>query len=346
MKPGSTRGAMLGGRRTSDLSRPGTPAMGMKTPESRLPRYNWRRNLIIFDWDDTLCPTHWIREQVLSHMNDSTEFLTKEGNDQERTELWQELPGWFRNPLPEEPDYEEPVQQLCGLVTEVLEKAASLGKVAIVTNGISGWVDKSTSRWLAPLRALISRLRIEVLYARDFPVQNAPPDEWFRGSSPEELQMSRVEWTFTEMKAQAMGKLIREGRNWQHLVSIGDCHFEMPALQSSARRYHRRRARKRSFSCSAMESIELDERGDNLFSRHGFGAMERPGMRCFHQTVKMRTLPTVQQMIEQLTAIRDSLGALVHTSADGDLNTEEDPQTFKESVLQNRARNRVRARSV
>ena len=35
----------------------------------------------------------------------------------------------FRNPLPEEPDYEEPVQQLCGLVGEVLETAAKLGKV-------------------------------------------------------------------------------------------------------------------------------------------------------------------------------------------------------------------------
>ena len=109
-------------------------------------------------------------------------------------------------------------------------------------------------------------------------------------------------------------------------------------FRSSARRYHRRRARKRSFSCSAMESIELDENGDNLFSRHGFGAMERPGRRCYHQTVKMRTLPTVQQMIAQLTAIRDSLGALVHTSADGDLNTEEDPQTCAESALRGSAR--------
>ena len=27
-----------------------------------------------------------------------------------------------------------------------------------------------------------------------------------------------MEWTFTEMKAQAMAKLMREGRNWQHLV--------------------------------------------------------------------------------------------------------------------------------
>ena len=38
-------------------------------------------------------------------------------------------------------------------------------------------------------------------------------------------------------------------------------------------------------------------------------------------------LPSIQQMIAQLEAIRDSLGALVHTSADVDLNTEEDPQT-------------------
>jgi hypothetical protein len=238
------------------------------------------------------------------------------------------------------------VRQLCGLVRETLEKAATLGKVAIVTNGICGWVDKSSSRWLAPLRACISDLKIEVLYARDFPVKNAPPDEWFKGSTPEEKQMSRVEWTFTEMKAQAMGKLIDGGRNWQHLVSIGDCHFEMLALQSSARRYHRCRARKRSFSCSAMESIELEERGDNSFSRHGYGATERPGRRCYQQTVKMLTLPTVQQMIAQLTTIRDSLGALVHTSADVCADTEEDPQAFKESVLQNRARNRVRARSV
>ena len=35
----------------------------------------------------------------------------------------------FRNPLPEEPEYEEPVRQLCGLVRETLEKAATLGKV-------------------------------------------------------------------------------------------------------------------------------------------------------------------------------------------------------------------------
>jgi hypothetical protein len=51
-------------------------------------------------------------------------------------------------------------------------------------------------------------------------------------------------------------------------------------------------------------------------------------------------------MIAQLTAVRDSLSALVHTSADVDLNTEEDAQTFKESVLQNRSRTRIRARSV
>ena len=41
-------------------------------------------------------------------------------------------------------------------------------------------------------------------------------------------------------------------------------------------------------------------------------------------------LPTVQQMIAQLTTIRDSLGALVHTSADVYADTEEDPQASAE----------------
>ena len=36
-----------------------------------------------------------------------------------------------------------------------------------------------------------------MLYARDFPVKNAPPDEWFKGSTPEEKYPadSPLPWT-------------------------------------------------------------------------------------------------------------------------------------------------------
>jgi hypothetical protein len=288
-----------------------------------------QRNLIIFDWDDTLCPTHWIRHHLLCALEDTMEFMVSgKGEEQDTlTEYWQELPSWFRHPLPHEPKYEEPITELLSVVEEVLRTACGLGRVVILTNGISGWVSKSAKQWLSPLRALFHELNIDVKYARDFPVTEQPTLSQFYGKTREEKMQSGREWQFTEMKAKAMAHLIKAAShtNYKNLVSIGDSQFEINAMEAASRRYHRTTSSKRSFSAGDAVSLRVEPAGNDFQSahRHGYGCVKPD--RCYHKTVKMRPFPAIHEMIAQLRTIRDCLPRLVNASADFTCSTEADP---------------------
>jgi hypothetical protein len=287
------------------------------------------RNLIIFDWDDTLCPTHWIRQHLLCALEDQMEFMVAGKGEEEATltEYWQELPSWFRHPLPHEPIYEEPIQELLSAVEQVLRTARRLGRVVILTNGISGWVSKSAKQWLSPLRALFHDLKIDVKYARDFPVTQHPTLSQFYGKNREEKMQSHREWQFTEMKAKAMAHLIKGAshRKYKNLISIGDSQFEINAMEAVSRRYHRTTSSKRSFSAGDANSISVEPIGNLLqfAHRHGYGCVSPE--RCYHKTVKMRPFPAINQMIAQLRTIKECLPRLVDTAADLTCSTEEEP---------------------
>merc|ERR1740120_272257 len=88
-------------------------------------------NLIIFDWDDTLFPTTWLREQGL---------LEKEAG------------------ITHEQD--EQLQALADLVAVTLEAAKRRGGVAIVTNAEQGWVEMSCEEIMPSLQAHLAGVRI------------------------------------------------------------------------------------------------------------------------------------------------------------------------------------------
>jgi hypothetical protein len=107
------------------------------TPE-RLPddqdRFAWLapcENLIIFDWDDTLFPTTWLREQGLLEKDAS---IT--------------------------PEQDEQLQALADLVAVTLEAAKKRGGVAIVTNAEEGWVEMSCEAFMPSLQAHLEGVRI------------------------------------------------------------------------------------------------------------------------------------------------------------------------------------------
>lgn len=96
------------------------------------------QTIIVFDWDDTLCPSSWIRAN--------------------RPTL-----SYFRPP-PNEERFTKPLAELQTLVLELLELAMTLGKVIIITNAQTPWISTSATNFMPKLNSVL--FRIPQIYAQ------------------------------------------------------------------------------------------------------------------------------------------------------------------------------------
>ena len=102
--------------------------------------------LIIFDWDDTLLPSHWLSERGLIVGSD--------------------------NPaLPE-------VRDLTFSVQVILEHAQKYGTVVIITNAESGWVAHSCAKFMPDVMPLISTIKTVSARSLFEPLRPDSPTEW------------------------------------------------------------------------------------------------------------------------------------------------------------------------
>eukprot|EP00929_Paragymnodinium_shiwhaense_P055152 TRINITY_DN27660_c0_g1_i1.p1 TRINITY_DN27660_c0_g1~~TRINITY_DN27660_c0_g1_i1.p1 ORF type:complete len:841 (+),score=147.43 TRINITY_DN27660_c0_g1_i1:256-2778(+) len=123
-----------------------------------------RRTIIILDWDDTLCPTSWIRRILREHIADTVDWACE-------PEGWTDrIPAWFGQPLPDDPTVRDAMDKLQEAVLSVIAAAQKLGAVCIVTNAVNGWVGQTTKKWLPMLREYILGVgcswHIPVLYGK------------------------------------------------------------------------------------------------------------------------------------------------------------------------------------
>jgi hypothetical protein len=99
--------------------------------EGRLAWLQPCENLIIFDWDDTLFPTTWLREQGLL---EEEAVIT--------------------------PEQDARLEALADLAALTLETAKRRGGVAIVTNAEQGWVEMSCEAIMPSLQPHLAGVRI------------------------------------------------------------------------------------------------------------------------------------------------------------------------------------------
>jgi hypothetical protein len=139
--------------------------------------------LILFDYDDTLCPSFWAKNL-----------------------------GYTINDDVVNPQHKDLMTLVAAASARALIEAEKRGKVVIVTNAETGWIDLSCKRWLPGLFPVISRF--ECVSARS---------TW----EPTGLQ-SPFDW-----KAMEFAKRIKEfysGRSWKNILSLGDSPHERQAL--------------------------------------------------------------------------------------------------------------------
>lgn len=277
------------------------------------------QNLIFIDWDDTLCPTHWIRHALKGHMVETAEWEVGEAQlaDDSRTELWQELPSWFLQALPDEPEYTQPMKELISTVESFLKVAAKYGRVVVVTNGIVGWVEKSARKWMPSIKWQLYQQANAVLYAREYAHDKDDPEK------------------FMEMKTSAFRTFLEKGgdRPWKNVISIGDSDFEIEGMYNAARRHHEKTTLKRSTSEPSMRALhkfkqqitlpDEDDAAETVEATMCTTERLFRGTSGYHaKSVKLQIQPSCEWMTRQLKALERHLPALCAAECDCRLSTE------------------------
>jgi len=254
------------------------------------------QTIIIFDWDDTLCPSSWIRanKRVLS----------------------------FFRPAPNIEKFQRPLRELTANCEALLKFAMKLGTVIIVTNAMEPWVETSCRNFLPGLMPLVSEL--PVIYARSIYETQAcdPSSQWGgRGQAAggsrmplpglyaangqnrlSNYNMRLAAQRFDEMAPQRWKEVAFEQeingfysryqhQSWKNVISVGDSIFERDALRKVV--------------------------------------LQRPNMKkkCRTKTLKLFDDPEIEELIAQVRVVHDVLGMMVQY--DGELDIEIDEEDLQ-----------------
>uniref|UniRef100_A0A6U6WAB0 Uncharacterized protein n=1 Tax=Zooxanthella nutricula TaxID=1333877 RepID=A0A6U6WAB0_9DINO len=231
---------------------------------SHIERWSDRdETLIIFDWDDTLCPT---------------------------THYDQELRG---GEAPQEREAAD-LEALAVAVRNVLQVAAGVGRVAVVTMAATGWVEDTMQRLLPGLGSVFDDLDIPVVLARE-----GVPTPFKRQAFADCREPSQY------LKRRAMARVIQDfytgrlegiagrARSWKNILSIGDSWAERNALQDLV-----------------FSKTQRDRRGR--------------WKECRCKTMKLLTEPTLAQLTEQVSVVAQWIPTLVCHDGDLDINLDEE----------------------
>jgi len=251
------------------------------------------QTIILFDWDDTLCPSHWIRENrpILS----------------------------FFKPAPSSEKYQKPLRELQTHVEATLKLAMKMGKVIIVTNAMEPWVETSCRNFLPVLVPIVTQ--IPVIYARSiFDMHSCDPSTsrstkasgtgsrplpgMYSNNGQDKLghynarlamqadEMAPQRWKELAFEQEISGFYSRYAhQSWKNIISIGDSIFERDAVRRVV--------------------------------------LNRPSAKkkCRTKTAKLLDEPAIDELISQVRVIHDALGQMVQY--DGNLDIEIDEEDLK-----------------
>ncbi|CAJ1377531.1 unnamed protein product [Effrenium voratum] len=175
------------------------------------------QTLLIFDWDDTLFPTTYVRDDLDLAWN-------RPLKDQDLT--WAE-----KNEIGKK------LEQCASHVVDLLKSAERFGKVVLVTLARAPWVSESCKNFFAPVGRLIQQLKVPIIYAQEGIQVDYNKEKM---SSDEE-----IERFWSTVKGRAIARECSkfysqyEGQSWKNVISIGDSDFERLGTQHAMEDYMR-----------------------------------------------------------------------------------------------------------
>jgi hypothetical protein len=273
----------------------------MDSTGSQAEYFKPEQTLILFDWDDTLCPSNWIR--------DNRPALS------------------FFKPAPSDEKYQRPLRELQKHVESVLKLALKMGKVIIVTNAMEPWVETSCRNFLPQLMPYV--LDIQVIYARSVFDQYHCERRQSPGSVIRTVSGSRGTNTGSGQAlpglytASGQNKLNGVRPSQQQTDEMAPQRWKELAFEQELNSFY---SRYEAQSWKNVISI-----GDSIFERDAVRkvVVNRPSMKkkCRTKTAKLLDEPEIDELIAQVKVIHDALGLMVQY--DGNLDIEIDEEDLK-----------------
>lgn len=165
---------------------------------------------LILDWDDTICPTTWLRDDACVKWNLPLESQLKGGNGAR----------------------ENLVRKLMSAISEgacsLLSEAVATTTVFIVTLARKPWVETSTEFFMPALSEYLQGTNVKVIYAQEY-INEDLQAEYDR---EEFMSSDQILDFWTNVKAEAIGRELRDsdpselGGRWKNVISFGDSDFE------------------------------------------------------------------------------------------------------------------------
>jgi len=287
---------------TSDLRRPPSGALGPSQLSAAPARSgdSTRRNsqlvfaeklhtTLILDWDDTIFPTTWVREEL-----DWRFALDNQ-------------PGMRHGPR---------LDAISGYLSkhfvraeEFLLDAARRANVFIVTLAKRPWVEMSIERFMPQLKAVLHEQKFKVIYAQESADQRAISRHFSKGSDHPDEDIA----FWSAIKGAAIAKELdevhsREGISWKNIISFGDSDFERYGTISAGQEY-----------------ISRETQGGTLFNS---GCTPEGVSKDGHvkrlrlKTIKMLDKPTVLELTAELVLLKRWLPCIIRRDGGIDLDIE------------------------
>jgi len=235
---------------------------------------------LVLDWDDTIFPTSWIREDCKL---DARYKLSKQKKISSQTKQ----------------AIEQVMSRLLVRLSAFLRCAAQNAQVFIVTLAKRPWVIRSSDLFIPGLKKVLDELKLNIIYA-----QEGIPVEMKRKYASAEFRTAKQEMEFwTLVKSMSIAREIdatyqRVGGSWKNIISFGDSDFERYGTIAAADEYMKR-----------------ETEGGQIISTDG---ATKTGIcadgrirRLRTKTVKMLDGPTVEELIAQVALLTEWVPSIV-----------------------------------
>lgn len=289
--------------------RPSTAERARKAEPAQPIREGIRRNsqtkfaskeqtALILDWDDTIFPTTWVREDLRLNWRYTID--------------WQLEPGETRSAI------EKLLKKLGDKMDEFLSTACNNAQVVVVTLARRPWVQQSCQNFMPDLWKVVEKYNIDVVYAQEG-IDNSMQKEYAKDEFKSSEQMEHF---WSRVKGAAIAKEVEKiyskypGQSWKNVISIGDSEFERWATQLAVTDYVKERL-PGNIGCFAKDGVWTAEETDS----------EGHYRRVRSKTWKLLDEPTVEEMIAEGALMKEWIMHIIAKDEGFDVeleNTEDD----------------------